>query len=126
MLRPISDSQFNITQDTTIEQADLPKVRPQVHNLPSAQPNQHAHCAECKPFDPLIRALIRIPQLLLSLPQILHLLQNLTDRLPNAQQLRLNWFKLLRSLNSRPIACVGANVDVQLNVSARVPPYFCI
>lgn len=126
MLRPISTVSSTSIQDSIINKGDLPKVRPQVHNLPSAQPNQHAHCAECKPFDPLIRALICIAQLLLSQPQILHLLHNFIDRLFNTPQLCLNWFKLLRCLNSRPIACVSANVDVQLNVTAWIPAYFCI
>src|SRR5947199_293508 len=126
MLRPIPTVSSTSIQGSIIDKEDLPKVRPQVHNLPSAQPNQHAHGAERKPFDSLIRALIGIAQLLLSYPQILHLHHDLIDRLLNTPQLCLNWFKLLRCLNSRPIACVGTNVDVQFNVSAWVPPYFCI
>jgi hypothetical protein len=96
-----------------------PKVRPQIDHLPRAQAHQHGHGAQRKPLDPLIRALIRIPELLLSGPQIVHLGDNLANRLLDAPQLRLDRLEFLARGNGVPVLGIGAYVDVELDV-ARV------
>ena len=94
-----------------------PKIRSQVHNLPSPQSDQHAHCAKRKPLDALVRALIRISELLFADAQVLHFLHDLVDRLLDPSQLRLDGLQFLGRLDGGPVAGVGANVDVQLDVA---------
>jgi hypothetical protein len=94
-----------------------PKIRPQIHNLPRPQPNQHAHRPKRKPLDPLIRTLIGIPELLLPPPQILHLRHDLVDRLLDATQLRLDRLQLLCRRDPGPVLGVGPDVDVEFDVS---------
>jgi hypothetical protein len=94
-----------------------PKVRPQIDHLPRAQADQHSHRAQRKPLHALIRALIRVPQLLLSRPQIVHLGDNLTDRLLDAPQLRLDRLELLAGGNGVPVLGIGSYVDVELDVA---------
>ena len=125
MLRSVHTVSKNWNHHSTaLKQADLPKIRPQVHNLPGAQTNQHAHCPKCKPLDPFIRALICISKLLLPDPQILHLLHDFIHCLLNPPQVCLDRLQLLHGLNGRPVLRVSADVDVQLNVSARILSYF--
>jgi hypothetical protein len=107
-----------------IGQVDSPKVRPQVDNLPSTQPNQHTHCPKRKPLDPLVRALVRIPELLFSYSQIFHLLHNLIHCLLDSSQLRLDRLQLLLGLYGRPILRISADIDVQLDMPAGVLSYF--
>jgi len=96
---------------------NIPEICPQIHDLPRPQSNQHSHRAKRKPLDPLIRTLIRIPKLLFSRPQIVHLPHNLRYQLLNAPKLRLNRLQLLLRLNGRPVAGVGADVDVQFDMA---------
>jgi hypothetical protein len=96
-----------------------PEVGPQIDNLPRAQAHQHGHSAQRKPLDPLIRALIRISQLLLPGPQVIHLRDNLANRLLDASQFRLNRLELLARGNGVPVLGIGAYIDVELDV-ARV------
>lgn len=102
------------------EKGNEPEISPQINNLPHAQTHQHPHSAKREPLDPLIRALIRITQLLLSRPQVLHLAHNLGDHLLDAAQVRLNGFELLLDLNAGPIAGVGADVNVEFDRAAGV------
>jgi hypothetical protein len=97
-----------------------PKVRPQVDNLPRAQSNQHAHGSERKPLDALICALVRISQLLLACPQIVHLRHNLTNRLLNAPELHFHRLQLLAGRNGIPVLGIGAYVNVKLDVARLV------
>lgn len=97
-----------------------PKVSPQIHHLPSPQSNQHPHRPKRKPLHPLIRALIRIPQLLLARSQILHLANDLTDQLFDATQLGLDGPEFLLRLDGGPVTGVGADVDVELDGAGGV------
>ncbi len=96
---------------------NVPEISPQIHNLPSAQPYQHSHSPKSKPFDSLIRALVRVPKLLFSRPEVVHLPNDLPNQLFNASQLRLYRFQLLLCLDSRPVSGVGANIYIQLDVA---------
>ena len=96
---------------------DIPKVRPQIYDLPRPQTHEHAHCTERKPFYPFIRAFVRIPKLLLSRSQIVHLGHNLSHKLLDAPQFRLDRLQLLLSLYGRPVPGVGTNVDIKLDVT---------
>jgi len=96
-----------------------PEIRPQIHNLPHAQRNQHAHRPDRKPLDPLIRTLIRIPQLHLPAAQVLHLVRDLLRDLTDASQVRLDGLELLARLDRAPVLGVGADVDVQLDAARR-------
>ena len=107
----------DLKKDTRNERTSIPEISPQIHNLPRPQPDQHPHGAKREPFDPLIRALVRIPQLLLPGAEVVHLGHNLADELLDAPQLRLDRFQLLRRLNGRPVAGVGADVDVEFDVA---------
>lgn len=97
-----------------------PKVRPQINNLPHSQPNQHAHSTESKPLNALIRALIRIPQLLLSAPEIIHLNHNLANNFFDATQFGFDGFELLAGLNGGPVFGVGADVNVEFDAAEWV------
>lgn len=95
------------------------EVRPQIDNLPCAQPDQRHHDSSRKPLDALVRALVGIPQLLFAPPEVLHLSDNLTNNLLNTLQFDLDGLELLGSLDSVPIAGVGANIDVELNLAGE-------
>jgi hypothetical protein len=99
------------------EVENSPEVRPQIDDLPRAKSNKHTHSPKGKPFDSLIRALVGISELLLSSPEILHLSHDLIDSLLDSAQLGLDRLQLLRGLNTGPVFGVGANVDIELDVS---------
>lgn len=116
MLRPggtVSDAQ----NGEELQKLDLPEVCPQIHNLPCAQSDQHAHSSQCEPFDALVGAFVRVPQLLFSLSQIFHLLHDLVDRLFYPPQFRLHGLQFLRRLHGRPIFRVSSNVDIEFDVT---------
>jgi hypothetical protein len=94
------------------EKTNIPEISPQINNLPRAQSHQHAHGPQRKPLDPLVRALIGVAQLLLAHAQVLHFLHDLIDAGLDAPQLRVDGLELLGGLDRRPIARVGADVDV--------------
>ncbi len=107
----------NLTHPLHLDEMLTPKVRPKIHNLPRAQSNKHTHSENSKPLNPLIRTLICISELLLSSPQIIHLSNNLANRLLNTAKLRFNGLELLVSGNGAPVLCVGANINVELDVA---------
>lgn len=51
-----------------LDQVLAAEVRPQIYDLPYSQRDQHTHSPKREPLDPLVRALIRIPQLHLAGP----------------------------------------------------------
>jgi hypothetical protein len=102
-----------------LDEMFAPEIRPQVHNLPRAQSNKHTHSPQRKPLDPLIGTLIRVPQLLFPRPQIIHLRHNLANDLFNAPQLRFHGLQFLARRDGVPVLCVGANVNVELDVARR-------
>lgn len=104
---------------------NIPKIRPQIHHLPRPQPHQHPHRPKRKPLDPLVRALVRVPQFLLPRPQVLHLPHDLLHHLLDAPQLRLDRLQLLLRLDGRPVSRVGPDVDVQFDVSSWVEDGAC-
>lgn len=105
---------------TSLDQMLRAEVCAQVHNLPRAQRNQHAHRPNSKPLHPLIRALIGISQLHLPTPEIVQLVHHLVRNLCHTSELRFHWLQLLASLDGRPVLGVSADVDVQLNCAGGV------
>jgi len=97
-----------------------PEVRPEVHNLPRAQRHKHSHGANSKPLDTLICALVGISQSDLTSPQVVQLSNNLGSDLADSLELRFHGLQLLASLNGIPVLCVGADVDVELDVAVGV------
>jgi hypothetical protein len=100
-----------------LDEVLTPEVCPQVNNLPRTQTHQQAHSTQCKPFDSLVRALIRISQLLLACPQIIHLGDNLAHGLLDPAQLRLDGLELVASRNGVPVLGIGSYVDVEFDVA---------
>lgn len=97
-----------------------PEIAPQVHDLPRAQTNQHAHGQVSEPLYAIVRALVGIPQLLFPRAQVVHLRDNLADNLLDASQLGFDGLELLAGLDGGPVLCVGADVDVELDVAGGV------
>lgn len=103
----------------------IPKVSPQVNNLPSPQPDQHSHCPECKPFNTLISTLIGIPQSLLTSSEIFHFLDNLANQFFDAPKIRLDGLELFLSLNGGPVTRIGADVDIEFNGAVNISTIVC-
>lgn len=101
-----------------------PEVSPQINNLPCSKSNKHSHGAKGKPLDSVVCALIGVPELLLSGPEVIHLGDNLGDQLFNTSQLCLNRLQLLSCLNSGPILGICSNIDIELDVTTRVTDCF--
>lgn len=97
-----------------------PEICAQVYNLPCSERYQHSHSEECKPLHTLVGALICVPQLLLSPPQVIHLLHNLADDFFDTAEFRFDGLQLLAGLDGGPVLRICADVDVQFNVSGRV------
>ena len=97
-----------------------PEVRPEVHNLPRAQRHKHSHGANSKPLDTLVGALIRISQPDLPSSQIVQLSHDLGSNLADSLELCLHRLQFLAGLDGIPIFCVGANVNVELDVTVGV------
>lgn len=103
-----------------LDQVLAAEVRPQIYDLPHPQRDQHAHSPERKPLDPLVRALIRISQLHLAAPEVVHLVRDFLGRLGQPPQLGFHGLQLLAGLDGRPVLGVGADVDVELHAAHRV------
>ena len=97
-----------------------PEVRPEVHNLPRAQRHEHSHGADSKPLDTLVCALVGISQPDLTSSQVVQLSHNLGSNLADSLELRFHGLQLLAGLDGIPVFCVGANVDVELDVAVGV------
>lgn len=95
------------------------EVSAQVDDLPCAQPNQHAHGAKSKPLDSLVGALVGITQTLLAGAEVVHLSHDIGNHLFDAAKVGLNGLELLLGLDAGPVAGVGANLDVELNITGR-------
>lgn len=104
----------------TQEADNIPKISPQIDNLPRPQRHKHAHRPKRKPFHPLVRTLVRIPQLLFPRPQIFHLGYNLLYQFFDASEFRLDGFEFFLGLDGGPVAGVGADVDVEFDVAGWV------
>ena len=105
---------------------DKPKVRPEINNLPRAESTQHTNRAESKPLNAVIRRLISISKPLLSMSEVLHLMDKLADQLLDSAQLNLDRLELLRRLDLAPVLGVGTDLDVQLDVPlVRAWPLLC-
>lgn len=108
---------FSMRLSSHSDEMLAPEIRPQINNLPSSQRHQNTHGPQTEPLDPLVRALIRISELHLSCPQIIHLLYNLLRALADPPQFRFHGFQLLASLDSAPVLGVRADIDVQLDTA---------
>lgn len=103
------------TRATSTRELNIPKVSPEIYDLPNTQSDQHPHSAKSKPLHALVGALVGIPQLLFAGPQVLHLVDNLRHHLLNTTQISFNGLELLRGLNAGPVTGVGANLDIELD-----------
>ena len=108
------------TSSSSLDEMLRPEVRSEVHNLPRTQRHQHTHCANSKPLDSLVCALVRISQLDLTSPQVVQLGDNLRSNLANPLELCFHGLQLLAGLDGVPVFGVGADVDVQLDVAVWV------
>jgi hypothetical protein len=97
-----------------------PEVRPEVHNLPRTERHEHSHGANSKPLDTLVGALIGISQFDLTSPQVIQLSNNLGSDLADSLKLCFYWLELFAGLDGVPVFCVGADVDVELDVTVWV------
>lgn len=102
-----------------------PEVSPQVDNLPRPQTNKHAHSTKSKPLHALVGALVGITQSLFARPQVLHLRDNLVDNILNTAEVCLDGFELLLGLNAGPVAGVGADFDIELDLADGVRGVRC-
>lgn len=109
----------NTRQSPRLDKMLTPEVRPQIDHLPRTQSQQSKHHGNRKPLNTLIRTLVGISQLLLARPEILHLVNNFANNLLNTLQLNLNRLELLGGLDRGPIARVGANVDIELDLAGE-------
>lgn len=66
-----------------------PEISPQINHLPCAQRDQDAHRTKREPLDPLIGAFVRVPQLLFSCAEIIHLSDDLRHHLFHPAQFGL-------------------------------------
>lgn len=96
------------------------EVGSEVHDLPAPERDQQQRGTYPEPLNAGIRALVGVAQLLLARPQVVHLADDIRDGLLDAPQLRLDRLQLLRRLDRGPILGVGADVDVEFHVSARI------
>lgn len=110
---------FNIHYQS-LDQMLRPEVSPQVHNLPRTKRHQHAHGANSKPLDTLVRALVRVSKPDLASSQVIQLGHNLRRNLADPLELCFHGLELLAGLNGVPVFCVGADVDVELDVAVGV------
>lgn len=91
------------------------EISTEVHDLPGPKTNQQPRGADTEPLDTRVCALVGITQLLLTKTQEFHLVHNLRRKLLDTAQLCLDRVELLLRLNGRPVASVGANVNIQLD-----------
>lgn len=96
------------------------EVRPEIHNLPPPKSNEEESSAHAKPFNTVVGAFVGITELLLTSAQVVHLANNLANHFLDTAQIGLEWLKLLGGLDGGPVLGIGANVDVELDVTAGV------
>lgn len=94
-----------------------PEVGAEVHDLPAPEADEQYGGADAEVLDSAVCALVGVAQLDLARAQVVHLIDNLGQHLLDAAQLCLNGLELLGRLNSGPVLGVGANVDIQLDVT---------
>lgn len=104
--------------------ADPPEIRPEVHNLPRPESNEQESSREAKPLDARVGALVGVAELLLAGTEVVHLGNHFGHHLFDAAQLRLDRLELLGGLDGRPVLCIGANIDIELDVSAGLLDVF--
>lgn len=93
------------------------EISTQVHNLPRPETNQQPGRQDAKPLDTRVGALVCVAQLLLACAQVLHFRDDLGCHFLNLAQLCLDGLELLVGLDGGPVLCVGANVNVELDVA---------
>ncbi len=96
------------------------EVRPQVQDLPPPDADEQEGGAEAEPLDSVVGALVGVAQLLLAGAQVVHLGDDLGHELLDPAQLRLDGLQLLARLDGSPILGIGANIDVEFDVTNRV------
>lgn len=93
------------------------EVGAQVHNLPRPEANEEPRGSHAEPLDTCVGALVGVTQLLLAGAQVFHLTNHLTRHLLDAAEVSLDRLELLVGLDSGPVAGVGTNVNVELNLT---------
>ena len=97
-----------------------PEIAPQVDDLPGTQADQHEHGQIAEPLHTVVGALVCISKLLLPCAQVVHLGNDLGDDLFKTAQFCLDRLELLASLDGGPVLSVGADVNVEFNVTGGV------
>lgn len=93
------------------------KVGAEVHDLPAPEADEEPGGADAEPLDARVCALVGVAELLLAGAEVLHLLDDLAGELLDAAQVGLDGLELVVGLDGGPVAGVGANLDVELNLA---------
>jgi len=97
-----------------------PEVGAEVHDLPHPKGEEDQGGDDAEPLDAGVGALVGVAQLVLTELEVVHLLVDLGHELLDAAQLGLDGLELLSSLDGGPVLGVGADVDVELDVTEGV------
>jgi hypothetical protein len=95
------------------------EIGAEVHDLPAPETNEEPGGSNTEPLDTVVGALVSISELLLSGAEVLHLSNKLAGDLLNTAELSLDRLKLLGGLDSGPVFGVGADIDIELDVTGR-------
>ena len=79
-----------------------PKIRPQIHNLPHPQRDQHAHSPKGEPLDSFVRTLVRVSELLLSGSQVFHLVHDFIHGVLDPSEFGLDRLQFFGGLDGGP------------------------
>lgn len=93
------------------------EVGAEVHDLPGPKTNKQPGREDTEPLDTAVGALVGVTQLLLTVAEVFHLVDNLARQLLDAAKVSLDGLELLVGLDGRPVLGVGANVDIELDVT---------
>lgn len=112
-LRSSADSQ-------ALDEVLRAEVCAQVHDLPDPERKEERRGADAEPLDACVGALVRVAQLLLAVAEVVHLVHDLADDLLDAPKLCVDWLELLDGRQRLPVLCVGADVDVEVDLADRL------
>lgn len=93
------------------------EVSPEVHNLPRPETNQNPCSSDAEPLDTVVGALVGVAELLFSLAEVVHFLDDFLGQLLDTAEFSLDGLKLLGGLDGAPVFGVGADVDVEFDMA---------
>ena len=93
------------------------EIGAEVHDLPGPEADEEPGGADAEPLDARVCALVGVAELLLAAAEVLHLLDDLGGELLDAAQVGLGGLELVVGLDGGPVAGVGANLDVELDLA---------